>query len=71
MMEIIQFFFSGPHWFFRFVCLLALIYALSPTIEKHYYFDGEEYTGDSETGSNSRRNREASTSQDDSKVSKE
>lgn len=70
-MEIVQFFFSGPQWFLHFICLLILCYALSPTVEKHYYLDGKEYTGDSETGSNSRGNREAPTSQDDSKVSKE
>lgn len=39
MMEIIEFFFSGPQWFLHFACLWALCYALSPTIEKNYYYD--------------------------------
>ena len=51
-MEIIEFFFSGPQWLVHFLCLLVLFYAISPTIEKHYYFNGKEadFEGDTDTG---------------------
>lgn len=67
MMEIVKFFFSGPQWFLHFLCLLVLFYAISPTIEKHYYFGDREVSGDElDTGAG----KEASTSQNDSKVPK-
>lgn len=69
MMEIIEFFFSGPQWLVHFLCLLVLFYAISPTIEKHYYFNGKEadFGGGADTGGR----EETSTSEDGSKVSKE
>jgi len=70
-MEVVQFFFSGPQWFLHFICLLILCYAISPTIEKHYYLDGKEYPGDSETGPNSGRDKEDTATQDGSEVPKE
>lgn len=69
MMEIIEFFFSGPQWLVHFLCLLVLFYAISPTIEKHYYFNGKE--ADSGDGADTGRREETSTSEDGSKVSKE
>ena len=67
-MEIIEFFFSVLRWLVHFLCLLVLFYAISPTIEKHYYFNGKEadFGGDTDAG----RREKTSTSEDDSKVKK-
>ena len=67
-MEIVQFFFSGPQWFLHFLCLAILLYVLSPTIEKHYYFGDREVTADD---FDSGTDKKDSASQNDSKVSEE
>ena len=66
MMKIIEFFFSGPQWPIRFLCLLVLFYAISPTIEKHYYNNGKE--ADFGDGTDTGGREETSTSENDTEV---